>query len=241
MKKKTRNKGNLRKENRKKRDLRKNNTKTIVVVMAIIALVAGLSYFGWKFGWEKESSVPASTATPATAAVNPPDKNMTANAPRPSLYDLVNRQAPSFSLPDRHGNVYSSDTLLGKNVVLFFNEGLICYPACWNQIVSLSKDTRFKNADTVALSVVVDSKEAWQKAIDRMPALAEATVLFDQGATVSGEFGTLALPSSMHPGHLPGHTFVIIDKQGIVRYVFDDPSMGTRNDQLITEIARINS
>ncbi|MBM2831226.1 MAG: hypothetical protein HW414_278 [Dehalococcoidia bacterium] len=236
MKKNIPNKGNPKKR-KLKRPLRKNNTKTIVIAIAVIVVVAGLSYFGLK----KESSVPASTATPANTAVNPPGKNVTASPPRPSLYDLVNRQAPSFSLPDRYGKVYSSDTLLGKNVVLFFNEGLICFPACWNQMVSLSIDARLNNADTVALSVVGDSKEAWQKAIDKEPELAQATVLFDESLTVSRAFGTLTLPSSMHSGRLPGHTYVIIDKGGITRYVFDDPNMGIRNDQLITEIAKIVS
>ena len=47
----------------------------------------------------------------------------------------------------------------------------------WNQIVAFSKDDRFKNDDIVTLSVVVDSKESWQQAIDKMPELAQATVV----------------------------------------------------------------
>ena len=44
----------------------------------------------------------------------------------------------------------------------------------------------------------------------------------------------------MHPGSLPGHTYVVIDKKGIVRYIFDDPNMGIRNDQLVAEITKLN-
>ena len=49
----------------------------------------------------------------------------------------------------------------------------------------------------------------------------------------------LSLPSSMHKGQLPGHTYVVIDKEGIVRYVKDDVSMAVRNQELIAEINKL--
>lgn len=156
----------------------------------------------------------------------------------PDLNAMIGKPASNFSLTDKDGKTYSLESLKGKNVVLFFNEGLMCYPACWNQIVALSEDERFNN--TVALSVVVDSKEKWQSAINKMPALANATVVFDNGAVVSKKFNMLNTKSSMHYGSFPGHTFIIIDKEGIIRYIFDDPSMGIRNDQLIAEIGKIS-
>ena len=125
--------------------------------------------------------------------------------------------------------------------LLFFNEGLMCYPSCWNQIVALSKDDRFKGGGLLALSVVVDSKEDWDQAINKMPELAKATVVFDTDAAVSRKFGVLSTPSSMHPGSLPGHTYIVIDAEGIVRYVFDDPNMGIRNDQLFTEASKLST
>ena len=70
--------------------------------------------------------------------------------------------------------------------------------------MAFSKDDRFKNDDIVTLSVVVDSKESWQQAIDKMPELAQATVVFDNGASVSKAFGALSLSSSMHPVRCPG-------------------------------------
>lgn len=158
---------------------------------------------------------------------------------RGTLDELVNKPAPDFSFADRDGKIYSQDNLEGKNVVLFFNEGLMCYPACWSQIVALSKDNRFKNDDTVILSVVVDSEEDWRQAVNKMPELAQAKVVFDRGASASRKFGVLSIPSSMHPGSFPGHTYVVMDKEGIVRYVFDDPSMGIHNDRLFEEISKL--
>ena len=44
-----------------------------------------------------------------------------------------------------------------------------------NQIASLGADARLKGQDIVALSVVVDSKQEWDKAVSQMPELAQAT------------------------------------------------------------------
>lgn len=200
-----------------------------MTVAGAILLVGALFYLGSR----NKSSAPAGVA------IDPHHPDAGANVSLTSLNSLTSKQVPDFSFVDRDDNVYSSDTLRGKNIVLFFNEGLMCYPACWNQIVSLSKDERFKNDDTVVLSVVVDSKEDWQRAVNKMPELAQATVVYDDGASISKKFGVLSTPSSMHPGSLPGHTYVLIDKEGIVRYVFDDPRMGIRNDQLVAEIAKL--
>ena len=162
------------------------------------------------------------------------------NKPNSKLDGLLNKPAPSFSLADRNGNIYSSDNLKGKNIVLFFSEGLACYPACWNQIASFGTDERFNSNDTVALSVVLDSLADWQKIENKMAGIDKAKIVFDKGGQVSRVFGMLSVTSSMRQGTSPGHTYVIIDKQGIVRYVYDDPSMAVRNDQIASELARLN-
>jgi peroxiredoxin Q/BCP len=155
------------------------------------------------------------------------------------LADLVGKPAPDFSLNDRNGAPYTKDEFRGKKVVLFFNEGLMCYPACWNQIVALSADPRLNTEDTVALSVVVDPPAGWEDAVRQMPALVDARVAFDTGAATSAAFGTLTTPSSMHYGQLPGHTYVVMDPDGVVRHVFDDPNMGIHNDALAEELAKL--
>ena len=162
------------------------------------------------------------------------------NKPNAKLDGLLNKPAPTFSLNDRNGNNYSSESLKGKNVVLFFSEGLACYPACWNQIASFATDQRFNAPDTVALSIVLDSPEDWQKVTQKMDGIDKANIVFDKGGQVSRAFGMLSLTSSMRQGTSPGHTYVVIDKQGIVRYVFDDPSMAVRNDQIASELAKLN-
>ena len=156
--------------------------------------------------------------------------------PVSDIQALVGKPAPQFSLQDVRGDTYTTDSLKGKNVVLFFNEGIMCYPACWNQMAALPE---LDSSDTVALSVVIDHPSEWMSAIRQMPQLASATVLFDTDKSVSNEYGMLTVNSSMHYGSYPGHTFVVIDKQGIVRWVYDDPAMGIDNEKIASEFATL--
>lgn len=206
----------------------KQNTGLVIVVVGAVISIAVLFVY---FSKDKGNLDAADMAGHHNSYSAPANSGQ--------LNNLLNKSVPDFSLTDMEGNVYSSENLKGKRVVLFFNEGLMCYPACWNQIAALGKDERLNKDDTVALSVVVDSKNDWEKAIKQMPELSKAKVLFDKGAAVSRIFGVLNLPSSMHPGSLPGHTYVVFDKEGTVRFVFDDPNMGIRNDQLISEISKL--
>lgn len=222
----------------------KNNIGVIVGVVGIISIIVAIMIFQGNQPQSNNGSIAISgDNTGSNAADNmashhsgtPQNKNTA------DLNSLIGKPAPTFSLSDKNGKVYSSDNLKGKKIVLFFNEGLMCYPACWDQIVALSKDERLKSNDTVVLSVVVDPKEQWQSAINKMPALADATVVFDTNTSVSKSFNVLNTASSMHYGSLPGHTYVVIDKEGAIRYVFDDPNMAIHNDQLAQEIAKLKS
>ena len=203
------------------------NFSVLVRAAGIIAVVGALFYFGTR---NQKSSLP-----PPPSA-NSHSHDMAADTPPTSLGNMINSTPPAFSLSDSNGNIYSYENLRGKNVIMFFNEGLMCYPACWNQIIALAKDACLNDGDTVVLSVVTDSSEEWRKAVNKMPELAKAKVVFDDGAVVSNKFGMLTVPSSMHYGSLPGHTYVLMDKAGIIRHVYDDPAMAIHNDQLAAEI-----
>ena len=40
----------------------------------------------------------------------------------------------------------------------------------------------------------------------------------------------------MHKGTYPGHTYILIDKQGIIRFTYDDPTMAIQNDLIYSKI-----
>ena len=156
------------------------------------------------------------------------------------LNSLVGKEAPDFTLTSYDGKKFNLRQQRGKKVVLFFTEGAMCYPSCWNQIVAFGKDSAFNNESTMVLSIMVDTENEWKKAVDKMPELGSATVLLDLTKDVSREYGMLSLPSSMHKGQYPGHTYLILDKDGIVRFVKDDPQMAVRNDELRAELEKLN-
>ncbi len=151
----------------------------------------------------------------------------------------VGQKAPDFSLESIDGKIVKLSDYKGKNVVLFFNEGSMCYPACWDQMAAFANDERFNNNDVQAFSVLVDTKTEWQKIIAQVPKLEGAKILFDTSKSASESYDVLFLQSSMHRGSFPGHTYFIIDKDGIIRYAFDDIQMAVRNDKLASEMAKL--
>src|SRR3990170_4881191 len=152
--------------------------------------------------------------------------------------DLVGKTAPDFTLESYDGKKITLSELKGQNVILFFNEGLMCYPACWNQISAFGKDTALQSK-AVVLNITVDPKHNSKQAVNKMPELAAATVLFDSSREASKKYGVLTLPSSMHKGQFPGHSYVIIDKEGTVKFIRDDVSMAVRNDELSAELDKL--
>lgn len=151
---------------------------------------------------------------------------------------LVGKPAPDFTLLTYNNQKITLNSLKGKNVILFFNEGLMCYPSCWNQMAAFGKNSDIANQAEV-YSITVDQPSEWKQAIDKMPELVDATVLFDTDRQVSQKYGVLTTGSSMHKGQFPGHSYVVIDKEGVVRYVLDDPQMGIRNDQITAEVNKL--
>jgi len=196
--------------------------KTIIIGIVAAAAIGGLILF-------------------SNSRENSKAKNTIVQEPKEKIYfkEAVGQKAPDFELESIDGEPVRLSSYLGKNVVLFFNEGAMCYPACWDQIAELGNDSRFDAEGAVALSIVIDPKSQWQNIVSKSPNLAKSKILFDTARSVSKAYDVLYLNSSMHAGGLPGHTYFIIDKDGIIRFTLDDPNMALANDQLIKEIAKL--
>lgn len=156
------------------------------------------------------------------------------------LNSWVGKEAPDFTLSSYDNKKITLSSQKGKKVILFFTEGVMCYPACWNQIAAFGEDEAFKKEDIMVFNIVVDTKNEWDKAVKKMPELAQTTILHDSSKNVSREYGVLSLPSSMHKSQFPGHTYLIIDKDGVIRFVKDDPQMAVRNKELKAELEKIS-
>lgn len=160
-------------------------------------------------------------------------------APKNTYTQLIGKPAPDFNLLSYSGQQTSLSSFRGKKVVLFFSEGIVCYPACWNQIASLGEDKELNNDKIATVSIVPDQRQDWEAAIKRQPNLGTELILFDSNLDTSNNYGVVSLGSSMHRGAKPGHTYVVIDETGIVRYTYDDSTMGIQNDKLKQELSKI--
>ena len=124
-------------------------------------------------------------------------------------------KAPDFTLPVVGGGQFKLSELQGKkNILLYFQEGIMC-PPCWTQQVDLEKQrAQFEALDTEIVMITVDPPGALGQAKAQYGI--KDTLLYDNSLTASAKYDVLR--DSMHPGERPGHVFVLVDKQGTIRW-----------------------
>jgi peroxiredoxin len=148
--------------------------------------------------------------------------------------------ALDFTLPDVDGGTFTLSSYRGRaNVLLFFNEGLSCAP-CLNQMTDLDQmNEQFTKLDIMVVSITGDS-------VNLLASWAHSSgpqygkVLSDQNLAVSRAYDTLGADKSMMPGTAPGHTFILVDKSGVIKWRQDyGPSvMYVPNDQILLAVRR---
>lgn len=137
--------------------------------------------------------------------------------------------APDFTLRTTAGTTVSLSDYRGKPVVLYFNEGAGC-EACTVQMAEIEKDAAFQASGITVLPIVMNPAE--QIIPDLQQIGVTTPYLLDDG-TVSKAYGTLG--TGMHEG-LPGHGFVLIDKDGVKRWYGNYPSMFVAPVDLLKEV-----
>jgi peroxiredoxin len=138
--------------------------------------------------------------------------------------------AKPFTLTNTDGEQVSLAAYRGRNVLLYFSEGAGCQ-SCLVQMSAIEKDqAKFDQANVTVLPIVMNTKE--QILPDMQANRVKTPFLLDDG-TVSNAYGTIG--KGMHAG-LPGHSFVLIDKDGMQRWYGEYPSMWLAPDALLEEI-----
>jgi peroxiredoxin Q/BCP len=173
--------------------------------------------------------------------------NTLSGGPTPGAvtYDVgdpgVGEVAPDFTLPSATGGTYQLSAQRGKTVLLYFHEGLMCAP-CWQQVVDVQADLEQFTAlgvdEVVAISIdplASQAQHAEQVGV-RLPALA------DEDTSVSQRYD--ALSYGMMGGTMPGHTFVLVGPDGVIRWRADyggppNYTMYVPNPTLLAELREV--
>ena len=137
----------------------------------------------------------------------------------------VGSPAPDFTLPSTADTDVRLSTLRGKDVLLAFFP-LAFTKTCTMEMCAFSDDySQFQSANTVVLPISVDSvptlKEFKQKeriAVD---------LLSDFKRDVSRLYGTL-----LEDKFYSNRAYVLIDRNGIVRWTFLESTPGTRRENV---------
>lgn len=123
--------------------------------------------------------------------------------------------APDFTLPDQTGAPVSLKDLIGKkNIVLYFYPKDDT-PGCTKESCAFRDSyTVFQEAGAEVIGISSDSPESHQKfaAKYQLP----FTLLSDSSSQVRKLYG---VPATL--GLLPGRVTYVIDRQGVVRHIFN--------------------
>ncbi len=127
----------------------------------------------------------------------------------------VGDKIPFFSLKDQNNNTFSIEDYIGKkNIVLYFYPKDDT-PGCTKEACKFRDEFEdFTDLDAMVIGISSDSVESHQQFIEKYQL--PFTLLADTNKKVRKLFG---VPKSM--GFIPGRVTYIINKKGIVRFVFN--------------------
>jgi len=142
--------------------------------------------------------------------------------------------APDFTLDSTAGQPVTLSALRGRNVLLAFFP-LAFTRVCTAELCAFTEDySRFQGANTVVLPISVDSIPTLRayKAQEGI----SVDLLSDFKREVCRRYGTL-LEDKFHSSR----AYVVIDRQGIVRWTFNEETTGSRreNAELLAQLAAL--
>jgi peroxiredoxin len=98
-------------------------------------------------------------------------------------------------------------------------------------------NANFKNLNIVTISITADPPQALSQWV-QSGGPRYGMVLSDQGLQVSRMYDMLGPNVSMMPGSAPGHSFVLVNKDGVIvwRHDYGPYNMSVPNDEIMAAV-----
>jgi peroxiredoxin len=146
---------------------------------------------------------------------------------------ILGAPAPSFELASTDGHTVSLADHLGHDVLLYFSEGVGCDSCFYQQASIEAEQQRLTDAELMVVPVVVNPATDVRRELDRFGLT--TPFLIDTDRSVSAAYDTIGRG---HHADLPGHSFVLVDREGTLRWRLDEPSMFVEPSRLIEGATR---
>lgn len=149
----------------------------------------------------------------------------------------VGREAPDFALPTVDGGSFTLSESRGSPVLLFFNEGLMCAP-CLRQMIDMdADDARFAALGVQQVALTTDPRDQLARWASSN-GVSTLIVASDQTLEVDRTYETLGRDVSMMAGTRAGHTYLLVDKAGVVlwRADYGPGVMYVKQDEIYNEV-----
>lgn len=143
--------------------------------------------------------------------------------------------APSFAELDVvSGQPVTSAKLRGRNVLLFFSEGVMCQ-ACFQEIQALQANANeMKKRRLLLVNITTDTPDVLREAARAYGIT--TPLISDDNKDMSRIYDVLG--QGMHPD-TAGHTFVLVDRRGNIRWRRDYTTMYVGPSKLFAELPAI--
>ena len=163
----------------------------------------------------------AIAALAAIFATSCPDSQATADNPSGYSFEVGDPStgtAPGFDLPAAAGGTVALADYEGRDVLLYFQEGLMCQP-CWDQLTDI--EARWSDFEALGIDGIVSITGDPLNALTQKVELEgiDAPVLSDRGLEASQTYDANAY--GMMRGSTNGHTFVLVGPDGEIRWRAD--------------------
>jgi peroxiredoxin len=141
--------------------------------------------------------------------------------------------APEFELASTEGSTVSLADHRGHDLLLYFSEGVGCDACFYQQAKIEAEQQRFTDAGLTVVPVVVNPAADVRRELDRFGLT--TPFLIDPDRSVSTAYDTIGRG---HHADLPGHSFVLVDGGGNMRWRMDEPSMFVEPTRLVDGATR---